>query len=312
MDLNLVRVFVAVFESRSLTLASERLFVTQSAISQSLARLRNEFDDQLFERVAREMRPTPLAESIFPGFREALGRIDRTVEDVHGFDPSTSERTLRVAFSELGEIGWLPRIFRAVHRRAPGVRIEVVTLETERLVEWLQRGVVDLAVTPADLPGEFHRSRVKTQPYCVLSSVEHPLAGDVLSIGEYADSEHVVVSSDSGLPLLESAQRRAGLEVEASVAVQHVATLPQLLTENPHLLATIPETIAQGWTTTWPLRIRPLPFEMDPIELSLYRRSTTQNSSALEWFAKTVAPVLEASPGEFVSLHSLEGPEQGG
>ena len=57
-DLNLTRVFVAIYEAGSLTAAGRRLFVTQSAISQSLARLRRELGDPLFEASADALRLT--------------------------------------------------------------------------------------------------------------------------------------------------------------------------------------------------------------------------------------------------------------
>lgn len=302
MDLNLVNVFVAVFETRSLTVASERLFVTPSAVSQSLTRLRAQLDDPLFERVARQMQPTPLAEAIYPGFRDALAQIDRTLDDVHGFDPSTSQRTFRIALTELGEIGWIPLLYRALSRRAHSIRVEVVSLEPDSLIDWLQRGYVDLAVTPAELPAGFVRRKVKTQSYCVITSRGHTIGSEVFSLAEYESAAHAAVGSDSGAVYLTAAQVRAGLVIEPRVTVQHFASLPQLLTENEHLVATIPETIARGWLDSWPLRIRPLPFEMAPIELSLYRRSSTQNTGALDWLVATVEPLLQAFPGEFAVL----------
>ena len=112
-DLNLTRVFVAIYEAGSLTAAGRRLFVTQSAISQSLARLRRELGDPLFERTSQGMRPTALAEAIYPQLHEGVSVIDRTLAAVTGFDPLSSERTFRIALSELGEIGWLPAIGEA-------------------------------------------------------------------------------------------------------------------------------------------------------------------------------------------------------
>ena len=89
-DLNLTRVFVAIYEAGSLTAAGRRLFVTQSAISQSLARLRRELGDPLFERTAQGMRPTALADAIYPELHEGMSVIDRTIAAVTGFDPADS------------------------------------------------------------------------------------------------------------------------------------------------------------------------------------------------------------------------------
>lgn len=304
MDLNLVRVFVAIYETRSLTLAGERLHVTQSAVSQSLGRLRQQLDDALFERSGREMRPTPVADAVFAGFREAMTSIDRTLDEVHGFDAAVSDRAFRIALSELGEIGWMSDLFAAVHRRAPGVRVEVVALDVDQLPDWLARGTVDLAITPADLPGAFERTIIKRQAYVVVMPAAHPLADRQLTMSRYSAASRVEVVSDSGIPLLEAAARRAGLSAEPVLRVQHFATLPQLLAGNPELIATIPEAIANGWATGLPLVIRELPFDMPPVELRLYQRRTTHHMSALSWFFATVAEAIAGSEGEFSSIQA--------
>lgn len=303
MDLNLVRVFVAVYETRSLTTAAARLFVTQPAVSQALGRLRRELDDPLFERVGRSMRPTPLADSVFPGFRDAIAGIDRTIDEVHAFDPSQSRRRVRIALSELGEIGWLPAILSALRSRAPRIRIETVPLDVDALPEWLSRGTVDLAVTTATIAGGFERRVLKSQGYAVVMSESNPLAQHPLDIDAYAAAEHVTAAGDSGAPLLAMAQRRAGLAIEPAVALRHVTTLPAVLAASRDLIASVPDTIAEGWAATWPLAVRPLPFDMPPVEVSLYRRSTTQHTAALDWLYATVAYAIEGSSGRFFVIH---------
>ncbi len=307
MDLNLVRVFVAVHETRNLTVAAERLFVTQSAVSQSLARLRRQFDDPLFERTGREMVPTPVADRAFEGFKEALLRIDRTLDDVHGFDAATSKQAFRIALSELGEIGWLPALYGAVHRDAPGVRLEIVSLVPAALAEWLNRGTVDLAVTADRLPAAVECSVVKRQGYSVVMSASHALASGELDRDSYAAASHLEVASDSGVLLLQSARREAGVRIAPSVSVQHMAAVPQLLAQSTDLVATVPESIAVGWASTWPLVIHPLPFAMPPVQLSLYRRQTSQRLAALDWLYATVRRALATTAGEFSVIHAGTG-----
>lgn len=303
--MNLVRVFVAIYETRSLTLTAERLFVTQSAVSQSLARMREQFDDPLFERTGRGMRPTPLADAVFPVFQESLAGIDRTIDSVHGFDAASSERTFRIALSELGEIGWLPAIFAAVHGRAPRARLEVLPVVVADLPELLSRGSVDLAVTPADLPGRFDRRHIKGQTYGVALSSRNPLARGDLTLDDYRAAARVAVAGDSGAHLLDAAHRRVGGVSEPALTVGHFATLPLLLTRSDDLIATIPTTIAEGWAASWPLIIRELPIAMAPIELNLYRRNSTQHTGALNWFYDTVSRAIEGSAaGDFDAIHA--------
>lgn len=308
MDLNLVRVFVAIVETRGLTAAAARLYVTQPAVSQALGRLRRELDDPLFRRVGRIMTPTPLAESVYPGFRDALAAVDRTLDGVHRFAPAESERTFRIALSELGEIGWLPAIVRAVRADAPRMRIEVVPMDVHALPEWLGRGVVDLAVTPSYVPGPFGRTVLKSQGYGVAMAAAHPLAGSPLTLERYAEAPRIVVASDSGAPALAEAHRRHGVDEGGHVAVNHVASLPPLLARSRDLIATLPDTIAQGWAQTWPLVVLPLPFEMAPVEIALYRRSSSQHPAALDWLFETVAHAIRGSSGRFEAIHGETAP----
>ncbi len=302
-DLNLIRVFVAVTETRSLTAAAARLYVTQPAVSQALGRLRRELDDPLFTRTGRLMVPTPLAESVYPGFREALSAVDRTLDGVHRFDPADSVRLFRIALSELGEIGWLPAIVAAIRRHAPRMRVEVVTMDVAALPEWLGRGVVDLAVTPSAVPGGFERVLLKTQAYGLVMAARHPLADVGFDLDDYAAAAHAVVAGDSGGPALDMTLRRLGVEIEPRIALRQFASLPPLLAGDRELVATMPDTIAEGWARTWPLVVRPLPFEMPPVEVRLYRRSTTQHAAALDWLFETVARAIRGSSGRFQVIH---------
>ena len=305
MDLNLIRVFVAVYETRSLTVAAGRLFVTQPAVSQALARLRRDLNDPLFRRVGRSMEPTPLAVGLFPGFRDGIAGIDRTIDGVVGFDPRSSRRRSRIALSELGEIGYFPSIFRAVRAAAPHLRLEAVPLEVGALPEWLSQGTIDLAVTSSPVAGAFEHIVLKSQAYAVLVSSDHRFASAEggIALEDYIAAPQAVVAGDSGLPRLESALRRAGAALRSDVVLNHFASLPSLLANSPDLIATVPDTIASGWAQSWPLVVRRLPLDMQAVEVCLYRRTTTQQLGALDWLYETVVRAVRGTHGEFFAIH---------
>ncbi len=96
-DLNLLPVFEAAYEERSLSRAALRLAITQSAVSHALARLRVLFKDQLFVRHARGVTPTPTADAVYEKTRPALGLVREAVTQTRGFDPASSERQFFVA-----------------------------------------------------------------------------------------------------------------------------------------------------------------------------------------------------------------------
>jgi DNA-binding transcriptional LysR family regulator len=307
MDLNLLRVFVTVYETRSLTTSASRLFVTQPAVSQALGRLRRDFDDPLFRRVGRVMEPTPLAESMFPELRDALSRIQRTLDAVHGFDAAASDKRFRVAMSELGEIGYFAAMCRAVRSVAPHVRLETVALDVDELPDQLARGTVDLAISSSPVGGAFPHVVLKSQGYAALMSAQHPLATGALSFEDYLAAPHVAVAGDSGRLNLQAALRRRGTWIDPDVTLNRFASVPPLLATSHDLIATVPDTIGEGWATAWPLVVRPLPFEMERVDVSLYRRSSTQQTAALDWLYDTAAQALRGTHGEFAAIRAGEG-----
>lgn len=302
-DLNLIRVFVIVHETRNLTLAAEELYVTQSAISQSLGRLRRHFGDPLFERVGRRMEPTPVAQDAYRDMRAALDNIDTALGRIHRFDPSTSDKVFRIALSELGEIGWMGNILSEVRRTAPNVRIESIALDQGRFVEWLERGFVDVAVAPADLSGGFVRTRVKDQSYIAVMFRQSQEKEEPLTLERFSALPRISVSGDSAADLLETAERQAGVTRAPAATVERFAALPSLLRSNPGHIAVIPRPIAEGWSHVWNLELHDLPFEVPPVRLHVCRRSTAQSQGALDWFYSTVIRAVVATPADFGSIH---------
>lgn len=303
-DLNLMRVFVAVFETRSLTAAAERLFVTQSAVSQSLGRLRKLFEDQLFERRGGQMQPTPVAQDAYTDLREALDRVDLALSRVRDFDPSSSRRTFRIALSELGEIGWLGAILAEVRRAAPEVVVESVALDHDEIATWLDRGHVDVAVTPADTIPDVVRTRVKDQEYVAVMASAHPLAGRDLAAEDCRRTAQVTVRGDAGAATLDAALRRADAHSHRAGIVQRFASLPGLLVANPDVLAFAPRSIAEGWQDFWDLAVRDVDFEIPSLRLHVCRRGTSQNRGSLDWFYETVVRAIVTSSERFDAIRA--------
>src|SRR5690554_1942684 len=94
-DLNLFIVLDAIYTESSLSGAARRLYVTQPAVSASLARLRDLFGDPLFVRTGRQMVPTPATENIIPQVRSALALMRGSIDKTYHFTPDTEQRTFR-------------------------------------------------------------------------------------------------------------------------------------------------------------------------------------------------------------------------
>ena len=134
-DLNLLRVFQAIVEERSLTRAGQRLALSQPAISYSLGRLRTLFDDPLFIRTRAGMQPTPIALELSSIVARALDTVREALRYAEHFDPAVSSRTFRLSLSVAGELAYLPPICEALHQQAPRVKLRIEPLPVEEIEE---------------------------------------------------------------------------------------------------------------------------------------------------------------------------------
>jgi len=146
-DLNLLPVFEAAYEERSLSRAADRLAMTQSAVSHALSRLRAMFRDELFIRQARGVLPTPAAHMIYGKLRGTLASVRESVSEMRGFDPKTSARKFFVSIAHpLGPMIAV-RLRERLARVAPGIEAAFSTrsrpIDLERS---MREGRVDAAV----------------------------------------------------------------------------------------------------------------------------------------------------------------------
>lgn len=146
-DLNLLPVFEAAYEERSLSRAAVRLAMTQPAVSHALSRLRAMFRDDLFVRLARGVAPTPAADAIYARLRGALGTVRDAVSEARGFVAATSTRKFFVTIPHpLGPILALA-VQQRLRKAAPHTSIEFSTRSRPvDLERGLREGRVDAAV----------------------------------------------------------------------------------------------------------------------------------------------------------------------
>jgi DNA-binding transcriptional LysR family regulator len=130
LDLNLLVTFEVVMTEGSVTRAAERLSRTQSAISHSLARLREQLGDPLLIKVGGAMVPSPFALQLVEDIRPILRSIQRIAALPRHFEPATSERTFRVAVSDFTP-SVLSEVMARIHKEAPRAAVEWLTPGSE-------------------------------------------------------------------------------------------------------------------------------------------------------------------------------------
>lgn len=146
-DLNLFLVLHAVLTERSVTRAAQKLHVTQSAVSNALARLRDLLQDPLFVRHGRGLVPTPRAQELAPLMQRAMGEL-QTAVDGSVFVPAQSTRRFTLAWSDAQAIAHLPALLPRFERDLPNAMLRLVTVDFLVATNGLALGEVDAALGP--------------------------------------------------------------------------------------------------------------------------------------------------------------------
>ena len=183
-DLDLLPVFEAAYEERSLSRAAQRLSMTQPAVSHAMTRLRALFNDELFIRQSGGVLPTPVADVIYAKVRDALGAVREAVTERRAFDPGTSERRFVISIAHpLGPMIAV-RLQERLARVAKG--IVVVFSTRSRPVELdrgLREGRVDAAVDwLVPTFGKFHEATLFDDAVVAVARHGHPALRQVRSI----------------------------------------------------------------------------------------------------------------------------------
>src|SRR5947209_577900 len=122
-DLNLLVVFDALMAERSITGAAKNVGLTVSAMSHALCRLRNTFNDPLFERTSEGLRPTQRALDLAKPVSAALQELRYGIAQQLEFDPATSDRTFNIRISDFLIGCLLPRLCARIRAEAPGIKL---------------------------------------------------------------------------------------------------------------------------------------------------------------------------------------------
>ena len=291
-DLNLIRTFVAIYETQSVSAAAKRLNVTQPSVSYALNRLRDVLNDPLFTRTRDGMVPTFNATQLFHAFRNALESIEVAISATRQFDPQLSKRSFRLALSDLGELYFLPLLVRELKRIAPQVGLEIVQIDSERIGDWLQTGSVDAAVGNVQLAGGRERKKtIFTESYSCLLSASHPTIGDTLRLAEFVAAEHVVVAPFTGHHLVEDVMSEMGLTRKVALRVPHFTSLVAVIASTD-LLLTLPTRIANAFAMDGRMRVLPLPIPIPSFDVNLYWYPHAEDSTAQQWFCDTISRAL--------------------
>jgi DNA-binding transcriptional LysR family regulator len=312
LDLNLLVALDALLSEKSITRASRRLNLSQSATSGVLARLRDYFKDELLMPMGRNLILTPLAVSLIEPVRDVLLQIQRTIEIKPEFDPATAARTFRIVASDFVSTVLLGELGRRIRSEAPGISIDI-SLTTPNFAEQLERGEVDLVILPKKYMSESQPTEfLFDETYTCIVWTGNALVGDTLSLDDYMQSGHVSsrFGTVSQMSFEEHFLRDSGYNRRIDVSTTNFTSIPHFVIGTDRI-ATMHSRLARMLACYYPIRLVAPPIEFPKLEMCMQWNRYLQRDSSHLWLRKLLTEIASADPGN-TATNAPNAPAAGG
>lgn len=292
-DLNLLSVFQEVYRERQISSAARRLGLSQSAVSNALARLRRSFGDELFVRTAAGMQPTPLATQMAEPIGAAMAQVALALNQRSRFDPATSARRFVLAMTDVGEIYFMPALIERCRLLAPQVEISSVRAGTVALKEEMEGGRVDLAVGPfEDISEALYQRQLFRQPYVTMMRKGHPLGKGQLTLARFVKAEHLLVdASESPYDRINALLARAGIGPMVRYRVPHFTAVPYMVSTSD-LVVTVPQKLAERAQAPFGLEWVVPPLELPALQTNVFWHRRYNQDPGNQWLRGLLAEVF--------------------
>lgn len=290
-DLNLLLAFDVLMQERNVTRAAERMFVTQSAMSHTLHRLRQQLDDPLLVKTPSGMQPTDRALALVAPVRSLLLEMDRLLEPPQAFDPASSQRRFTIAATDYMEFLLLPELSRLIETTAPGVNIHIKRTESAFPVTALENGSLDAVLGFASVlepPVQLCCEHLFVDQMACVVRADHPKIRHAPVLDEYLAAAHMLISrTGSQLGLVDEKLAELGLERRINLIVPHFLSAPLIVAETDMILS-LPYRLAVQFRKLVALKILPVPLDLPNYDLAMIWHPLREKDPAHCWLREQI------------------------
>ncbi|MBJ7539643.1 LysR family transcriptional regulator [Marinomonas transparens] len=285
-DLNLLYIFQVLIEELNVTKAAIRLNVSQPAVSRSLSRLRDVFNDPLFVRTSHGLSPTSRTESLSPFLSDMLKGLENLVQPTE-FIPATSKRRFTLSTTDFGALTVLSQILDRFRQEAPNAILDVKAWSDDMTVGLGQTDIdLAVAVLSKEPPSGIRTMRLKSDRMVCLARKGHPdINGDELTIEGYVQADHVqVVLGRREYFAVDRELEKMGHKRHVAIQLPNFVPAARIVMDSD-LLLTVPRLFAEDMVSTvTDLGLYELPFASREFDYSMIWHERFQHDTAHLWF----------------------------
>lgn len=291
LDLNLLTTLEVLLEEQNVSKTAARLHLSQPTVSAQLSRLRDLFNDPLLIPARRGMTPTAKALELSSPLRLALDQVRDTLTTHQHFDPTEAKLTVMLACTDYLQAVIGLSIVKELRRQAPGIRIGLRILEPARLEAQMIGGEVDLALmTPEDAPPVLRTRHLYDENYVLIGCQDHPYLVDGMTIEDYVQLEHVVVSLNGGnfFTPIDQALETLGYSRRVVLSAASFLLIPEIVAQS-NLVALVPQRLVAGSTD---LKVVASPIDSAGFSVGIVWHERNHGHSAHRWIREMISHML--------------------
>lgn len=294
-DFNLMRAFLGLYQTRSVSEAADRMGVSQPGMSAMLRRLRQLFDDDLFVRTSNGMIPTTRARQIEAPIAQVVEILAKNILASTSFSPDSTTRFFVTAMSDMSEYIFLPKLTAELHNEAPGARLVAHELDWKGCEAALENGELDLAIglAPDMMSHNILETVVSNNTFGCFVARDHPLAGKEISLVQFVESLHVVCENEErGISVLDRHLAALGAERKAVVVTRRLLTMPEIVAK-AKVMAVLP--LKPGLPSPYANLAQVVPpFDFPVLDIKVYWHRLVNDDPAHSWFRRLVARTVRS------------------
>ncbi|MGR9117371.1 MAG: LysR substrate-binding domain-containing protein [Gammaproteobacteria bacterium] len=306
-DLNLLHIFVIVYECRSITRAAAQLHLSQPAVSNAITRLNNTLKLTLFVKNSRNINPTLQADKLYKDIKSCLQKIESSLSQQIHFDPATSERTFRVATTNYGELALFPKLIPYLQKHAPNIRIVREFFPKSGFSKHLQTGKLDLALfLDRPVEKEIRKEFIINDTLVLITGPQHRPLPDNLALDDVVDLDIIGFGSeyDEYDPLMNMLKQHPGYRPPRFTLATMWSAF--YMVSGSNLVAVAPSLLTRILEKQMQLRVHRLKDIPNTINLNLYWRDTDTKDPAHIWFRNLIKSIFTQDADASAQPHHPE------
>ncbi|MCJ8298254.1 MAG: LysR family transcriptional regulator [Pseudomonadales bacterium] len=286
-DLNLFVIFDAIMQEQSISVAAQRLFMTQPSVSNAVSRMRHSWNDELFVKQGRGIKATPFADQLWQQISGPLNTISNAINPVQ-FIPALARHKFRIALTDgMTSVLWLP-LRKMLEQQAPGIDLHAVPFRGDG-EQLLLSNEVDLVLDSYSGGHKLiHSQWMSDFKFVCVMRPDHALAKQPLSLHKFLAAEHLFVSlSGDAQGTVDTKLTELGEKRRIAMTVNSFSGAFSLLAET-NLISILPDAAADKSVAAGLVITKSLPIDIPDVKIYMAWHTRQHRDPALNWLKNRI------------------------